>query len=131
MKRGEARGFSLLELSTAMFVLGIGMAGVFVSFYRGIDGIKATQESHIAMRTLENEIEYRRSLPFDEMTAGAEETFLSRTPESDRLVNAARTVTIEAAREGLLSIRVAIRWTGENGRSIEKSLTTFIARTTQ
>ncbi len=124
----------MLDVTTALFVLVVGVSGTVASFHLGIANIRTVQERHIAMRAIENEVETLRALPFDELVVGEAMEFRSTTPECDRLVNAERLVRIAPSAsigETLKEISVSIRWTGENGRTIAQSVTTLAARLAQ
>lgn len=120
---------TLLELTTAIFVLIVGVFGVLQMFHYGLDTAQAINEANVALRTLENEIETLRSLPFVQLEDMDDGAFRSFTPEAARLVNARTTTTIVAEPDvpGLKRVIVRIGWTGEHGRAIRKELTTLIA----
>ena len=123
--KGSA-GFTLLELSCAIFILTIGVFGVIEMFYFGLNKVRALSEADVAMRAVQNEVEVLRGVPFAEL--GIETTgFRSVTPETERLMNATPEVRIEDAGTALKKVVVSIAWTGENGRRVEKGVTTLIA----
>lgn len=124
-------GFSLLELSAALFVMTVGVSGMMYGFYTGLEKTRAIQETTIAVRAIQNEVEFLRAVPFEALEAGDRDGFLSQTPESARLVNAERRVSVRNAHElgpALKEVTVTLAWTGEHGRRISKSLTTLFAR---
>ena len=127
----ENAGFTLLETSAAIFVLTIGISSLMYGFYAGIDKIRASQETALAVRALQNEMETLRSFAFNDLNEGDEQPFLSTTPESSRLINALRQVSIRPHAqfpENLKHVKVRIAWTGENGRTIVKTLNSLLAR---
>ena len=124
-------GYALLELTTALVIMAVGLFGVFQMFYFGIDKGHAVQEHRIALRAIENEMETLRALPFGELNAAVERSFVSETPELESLVGAAASVSIADLPEWdgrLKEVRVRVVWVGENGRVIAKQVTTLIAK---
>lgn len=127
--RDRTRGFTLLELSAAMFLLALGVMGVFKMFHVGLSKTHAMNETAVAMRALENEMETLRATSFADIVDGESLPFRSTTPECAKLVNGENTAIIRTSSPGLKEVTVQIRWTGEHGRTIEKRLTTLIAET--
>jgi Tfp pilus assembly protein PilV len=123
-------GMSLIELTAALFVLTVGMFGVIQMYHFGLNKMHALNETTVTMHAIQNEIEMLRSLPFSELHNTDKAQFVSETPALSRLVNAKPHVTItdhgEASRR-LKHVTVSITWTGENARTIQKSVTTLIA----
>lgn len=133
-KTKARQGFMLIELVVALFILAVGLFGVIEIFHFGLGKLHATQESRIAMRAVQNEIETLRGMPFDELAAAEDAPFVSETPEMERLVNVRAGVTIRDYPEGegkLREVTVTVVWTGEKGRRIEKRLTTLVAGRTR
>ncbi len=128
--RTRRRGFSLIELTCALFVVTVGVFGALQLYTVGLTKMKTVDEYAVALRVLNNEVETLRALPFAELQPATKIPFRSHTPEGERLVNATGTVTITDRSEGgarLREVFVRLRWTGEYGRTIDKSLTTLIA----
>jgi len=124
-------GFSLFELTCALFVITAGIFGVIQLYTLGLNKTKAANEYAIARTAIDNELEPLRAFPFDELKCGTAESFRSRTPALEKLVNAKGIVVITdraGDTRGLKEIEVILRWKGEYGRIIEKSMTTLIAR---
>ncbi len=135
MKIGSRRllrnesGVTLIELTAALFVLTVGMFGVIQMYHYGLGKMHALNESAVAMEAIQNEIETLRSLPFSQLRNTDSGPFVSETPTLASLVNATPSVTIKdfaAGPKRLKEVTVSIRWTGENGRTIEKKVTTLI-----
>jgi len=124
------RGFALLELIAALFILTMGMFGVVQMYLFGLDKMRAMNETAVAMRAIQNEVETVRAMPFDELRNVEAGPFRSETPETAELVNAVPAVTIrdyDGGARRLKEVTVSIRWTGEHGRTITKRVTTLIA----
>ena len=122
-------GFTLIELTAALFILTVGILGVIQMFHYGIAKMHAVNENAIVVRALQNEIETLRSLPFDELIEVRDAPFRSVTPELGKLVNTRALVTIETEPDNarLQRVTASVAWSGEHGRTIRKSLTTLIA----
>ena len=128
--RQTRTGFTTIELVTALFVMTVGLFGVFQLYHVGIGKIRVLNESAIAMRSLQNEVETLRSLPFAERRKGDKPGFMSVTPGLESLVNVQQYVSMNEYEDGrlpVLHVTAEIAWTGENGRTIRKNLTTLIA----
>ncbi len=126
----HANGFSLIELTTAIAVLMVGMLGVTSMYHFGADKMTALNESRIAVQAVQNEIESLRSLSFDKLRNGQDLSFVSTTPLTEKLPRAKSLVTIqdyEDPAKKIKKVTVSIKWTGENGRIITKSSTTLIS----
>ena len=122
-------GVTLIELTAALFVLIVGMFGVIQMYHYGLGKMHALNESAVAMEAVQNEIETLRSLPFSQLRNTDSGRFVSETPALSSLVNATPSVTIKdcgGEPKGLKEVTVSVRWTGENGRTIEKKVTTLI-----
>jgi len=121
-------GFSLMELTAALFVLSVGLLGAIQMYHVGVDKTRVLGEKAIAAAAIQNELETLRAAPFSALTNTEEGTFRSETPGLARLVNATGRVMIaDEDCPGLKRVTVSIRWTGEHGRTIEQSVTTLIA----
>lgn len=119
-------GFSLVELTCAVFVLTVGVFGVIQMFYFGLNKVRALSDAEVAVRAIQNEVEVLRALPFPELGSGTV-GFRSETPETERFVNVKLEVRIEDTGAALKKVTVSIAWAGDNGRRVEKSVTTLIA----
>ncbi|MBN2312226.1 MAG: hypothetical protein JXR94_24820 [Candidatus Hydrogenedentes bacterium] len=124
-------GICLIDLTTALFVLSLGVFGALQAFQYGTARIRTIREASVAARAVQNEIETLRALPFQELANGERAAFVSDSPETAALHNATPYVRIEdgasAAPGALKQVFVRIRWTGDYGRTIEQHATTLIA----
>jgi Tfp pilus assembly protein PilV len=120
-------GFSLLELTTALFILVVGIFGVFHLFFFGLDRMRTIDEAAIATQAVQNELEVLRTTPFSLLQDGAR-AFTSPNPALDQLHLADTKVTVSPTPDGtigLKKIEISIRWITENGRRAERSITTL------
>lgn len=124
-------GFSLIELTAAIFVASIVIFGTVKMYSFGLDKVRSTVESGIALRAIQNEIETLRSMPFDALEPIEDGAFVSKTDELDRLHMHVVRLTIRPRAEvpgDLYEVKAGVSWIGDNGRSIEKQVWTMIAR---
>ncbi|HUW62704.1 MAG TPA: hypothetical protein VMZ06_16980 [Candidatus Bathyarchaeia archaeon] len=127
---GYAAGFSLIEMTAALFVLGAGLLGTVQMYQFAIAKIQTMRESEIAARAVEEEIEALRAMPFKALEPGEELDFFSKPVDLDKLADAALQLSIRPHPDAALELKevtAIVRWRGENGRLMEKDLTTFIA----
>ena len=127
--RHSSLGIAYLELTASLFVLSIGILGAFQLFHFSIDRMQNVTENNIAMRAIQNEIEWLRARPFAEVALG-EGPFASSTPESTQLVNAQARVNVDLFRPQLPEVKrveVTLSWSGDQGRTITKSAVTLLA----
>ena len=124
-------GVSLLELIAALFVFTIGLLGSLKMYDVTIDKVRAMREADIAVCALQNEMETMRAMPFESLTERAGAPFVSHTPDMDQLVQVTPTVDVRPYGDPVLAlkeVRASVRWRGDNGRVIEKTLTTLIGK---
>ena len=120
----------MLELMAALFVLSVGLFGAVQMYHVGTGKLKALHETSIALAAIENEMETLRALPFAALQNTDNGPFLSETPALAQLVKPVPKVVIANYSPdcpGLKQVTVSVRWIGEHGRTIEKSVTTLIA----
>lgn len=122
-------GFTILELTTAMFILIVGLFGTITLFHFGISKLHALDEAAIAAQAVQNELEIVRSTPFAALELG-ERTVAVADPALARLHLADTKVTISPGpgdAPGLKQVTVSVRWIAENGRRSERTVTTLVA----
>ena len=127
--RCSTAGFSLIELTAALFVLAVGLFGTLQMYNVIAEKLLHVQECEIAARALNAEIETLRALPFSQLTDRENAPFVSQPFGTDNLVNLTTRLTIQPHPDRRLKLKrvtATILWTGEHGRKIEKSLTTLI-----
>ncbi|MEK7793751.1 MAG: hypothetical protein AAB353_04435 [Candidatus Hydrogenedentota bacterium] len=128
-RASTAEGFSLLELTTAFFLLTTCAFGMVQMFHVGVWSARAANERQIALRAIQNELETLRATPLGQIAIGNALPFISHTPELEtlRLAKPELTVEVDSALP-LLHIRATIRWITENGRPTSASLEMLLAR---
>lgn len=123
-------GFSLVELVTAIAVLSIGMLGTIQAYHFGIDKMRTMREAAAASRAVQDQIEALRSKPFATLDDRDHAPFVDPKPDLSTLVNATPTLTIRPYTDSALrlkEVKASVRWSGDNGRTMERSVTTLVA----
>jgi Tfp pilus assembly protein PilV len=131
--RQKNNGYIYTELCAAIFVLSVGLLGAFQVFRICLDQTKVMNESAIAMRAIQNEVETLRALPFQELSPGTV-PFRSDASELTKLVRASATVNVSAAEglsDALRQVDVSVSWASASARTVKRSVTTLIARKSQ
>lgn len=118
-------GFSLLELTCAIFVVTVAGFGSIQLYSVGMDKIIMMREYDVATSELRNEVERLRSLPFDSVADG-----MAVSPPSTALATLYEPVLAIKTSErspGLKAVEVSLAWKSRGGRTITRKLTTLIA----
>lgn len=121
-------GMSMLELTAALFVFSVGMMGAFQTFHYTLSRMRVLKEDGIAMRAIQNEMETLRGTDFSLLATGTHE-FAERSPGLEQLADVTATVELRPFNlgdSGLLVAEVVVRWTGDQGRAMEKSAATLV-----
>ena len=121
-------GFTVLELTTALFILVVGIFGAVQLFHFGLAKLHTLDEAAIAGQVLQNELETLRAAPFGALEYG-ERAFAATAPELDQLHLADTKTTIAPGPDGIAGLKridLSVRWITENGRRAERSVTTLI-----
>jgi len=123
-------GFSLIELVVALFVFTVGMLGTVQIYHFGLDKIRTMREAALASQAVQNEIELLRAMPFAELADRVDAPFVATPDLCTSLVNLTPALTVRPSGSPQLHLKevtASIRWTGDNGRTMERSVTTLIA----
>lgn len=126
-------GFLLVELVVAISVFAVGIAGIITSYNYGMDKLRTLKETTIAERVIQDEIERLRALPFDQLADCEGAPVAVSNPEFGELVQGTAVLTVapaDAPGLALKQVHVSVRWRGDSGRVIHRSVATFIARRT-
>lgn len=124
-------GFALLEATAALFVATVGLSSIVHLYQFGTDRLRTVQERNLALRMLRNEMEYRRAVPWEDLTPVKSQPFATQPPELSHLYGARTAVDIVKLPEfsdSLRRITVRIVWASEHGRRVDEELTTLVAR---
>lgn len=125
-KRQNNRGFTLLELTCALFVISVAGFGAIQMYSIGMDKILAMREGDVALAVLRSELELLRAQPFDALAARTD--FQAANPALETLYHAEAAITVgDSDTPGLKTVTVSLRWQSRSGRWIARSLTTLIA----
>lgn len=123
-------GAAMVEIVTALFIVTFGIFSVLTMYHVGIAKTRAIREHDLVMNALQNELDGLRAMPCECLPRDWNGDFRATKPNLPDFVNLRPHLRIQPSGEGradLLEVTVGIRWSGEHGRLIEKSLTTLIA----
>ena len=121
-------GFSLLELTTAIFLLTTCAFGMVQMFHVGVQSARTENERQIALRAIENELETLRATPTQQLALGDKLPFRSVTRELETLRLATPQVVISRDSElPLFHVRASVRWITQNGHATSAALEMLIA----
>lgn len=123
--RSRNGGFSLLELTCALFVVTVAGFGSIQLYSIGMSKIAMMREYDVATVTLRNEVERLRAMPFGSIADGMAVSPPSAALETLHEPVLALAISDRAA--GLKEVAVALTWQSRGGRSITRELTTLIA----
>ena len=110
-------------------MLSVGLLGTIQAYHFGLDKMRTMREASVASRAVQDQIETLRSKPFAVLTDQDHGRFADPAPNLAGLVNATPTLTIRPYSDPALrlkEVRASVRWTGDNGRTMERSATTLI-----
>ncbi len=126
MRRTANAGFTLLELTCAIFIISVAGFGAIQLYSLGMDKIVELHEGDVALEILRNEVELLRARPFDALEST--DSFSTQTEALEALHDATINVDVAATDvPGLKAIQVSLRWRSLHGRWIDRSLSTLIA----
>ncbi len=129
--RNNNLGFSLTEILVALFIFSTALLGTFQMYNVGLDKIRTVRESAKALQLVVNQVETVRAMPFAELTERDKAPFIGPEMDLDGLAKATPALTIRSFGEpglNLKEVTASLSWTGENGRRIEKKITTLVGR---
>ncbi len=127
-QRVRRTGYTLMELVTAMGLLGMGMFTVVTSFHYGLEKVRAMQEMHTAQTVAQNQLERLRAAPFDELKE-TENAVMPASPALEMLVKARTEKSVRVYGEpklGLREVEVRVTWVGDRGRVMHASALTLV-----
>lgn len=124
----RARGFAVLELVTALFVISVGLFGIMDMYLRVMDGTRVTQQYAAATTVLRNSLETVRARGDAALVPGSyplpvEDLMM------DRFSEAQGTLVVTPSATGIASLReveARLQWRAHSGRLIEKRLVTLM-----
>jgi len=126
LKNSKRAGFTLLELTCALFVITVAGFGAIQLYSIGLDKMAEMRENDVALEALRNEIELIHAQPFSALADGMAPAVAAPTLES--LHKPALSVAVaDGGVPGLKEVTVTLRWQSRHGRWIGRSLTTLIA----
>jgi len=126
-KRQCCRGLTVLETAVALFVIMVGVLGMFQAIQTAFNHGRYLDERNAAMTAVINELETLRAVPFSSLENGRQE-FRSHTPRALALPEGTGMVQVSDFAEGLKEVCVRYEWLGPNGRRTNQEITSLIGR---
>lgn len=117
MVRRPQRGFSLIEVLAALFVLAIVITTTMAMFIERQKRMQNANETILAYQAIANEIEVRRRIPYDQLETTAP-TFVTDTTILKPLTPFAATVAVSQAKDYVKTVTMSVRW--RNGQRVER-----------
>lgn len=132
--RYACRGFTILEVTMATFVMALGIATSIIAMQAGFKQIDLARGTTIAAQIIQSEMERLRmmswtmirALPARDVFDGA--TYFSSNPEVAGKYTITRTVADNAATPEIKDITVSVDWRTFDGRAHSRSFTAIYAK---
>lgn len=140
----DVRGFTIMEVTMATFVMAFGIATSIIALQMGFKAIDVARDSTLAAQIIQSEIERLRLLPWSNSSTTAIDSiadFPNGTTETVPLTTmftssaaliakyeVTRTVTTDTTRSDVRYITLQVAWNSYDGRRHTRSFTTMYAR---
>jgi prepilin-type N-terminal cleavage/methylation domain-containing protein len=130
----DQRGFTILEVSLASFIMALGISTAIIAMQAGFKQIDVARGTTIASQILQSEMESIRLMSWAEVAAlpaSAEVDVATFFSSSTVAANYHATVTVadDAYRPGeVKNINVSVRWQSYDGREHQRSFTAIYAK---
>ncbi len=116
--RTAVKGFTLIEVLIAVFIIAISLLGLAIGFSNGLAWIQVIREVSVANRIAQEKMEEIRGTDPADIPYNTEETKLDKYN-----VYVDSPVQIEV---GLTQATVRVTWTSHSGRELSRSLATYV-----
>lgn len=129
MARLNKKGLTLVEILITIFLAGIILTDIALTFDLGIVSLSDTTDIYLATDAAAQEIETIRNMSFANILALGS-TFTFTTAEFSSLINPTGTVAIDNPNNNndTRRLTVTVAWTSQRGNSLSKTLATLITR---
>jgi Tfp pilus assembly protein PilV len=133
--RRRERGFTIMEVTMATFVMALGIATSIIALQTGFKQIDVARGDTLAAQIMQSEIERLRLLSWTAITAldGEQKVDLSTMFTSNAAIvskyTVVRTVKADDARPSdVRNITLTVTWSSYDGRSHSRTFTTIYAK---
>jgi len=114
------KGFTLIEVLIAIFIIGISLLGLAVGFSNGLVWIEEVRETSVANRIAQGKMEEIRGTDPADIPYSTDEIKLDKYH-----VYVDSPTEIEA---DLIQVTVRVTWTSHSGREQSRSLVTYVSK---
>jgi type II secretory pathway pseudopilin PulG len=127
MKACSAKGFTIVEILVAIFILGTSLVSITLAFTIGLDNIALIKERSVAIQAAQEGIELVRNTSFDSIL-NLETDFYATGMDS--LNSAAGSVTVDNPKgtADMRRVTITVDWTSARGDAVSESLATYVTR---
>jgi Tfp pilus assembly protein PilV len=141
--RRRDRGFTIIEVAMATFVMAFGIATSIIALQMGFKAIETARDSTLAAQIMQSEIERLRLWPWNNTATPAIDSICELPAEESVSLaamftasaaitgkyNVVRTVTIDSTRPNdVRYITITVTWNSYDGRAHTRSFTTMYSK---
>lgn len=126
IKRTKQSGFTLMEVTAAVFVMSVGIFAAFDLYFRCMEGTSAMIEERTALSIVRSEVAWLEGAP--DLDAGTypirgTSTMMERLPEGTGVVELSPRNDLAP---DLLEAKVSVTWQVRTGRMATREVTTLV-----
>ena len=120
------KGFTLIEVLIAIFIIGISLLGLAVGFSSGLVWIEEVRETSRANRVVQEKMEEIRGTdPADIQSEPEEQIEGKGLNDATYDINVA---PVPGISNGISMVTVTVRWISHSGREQSRSLVTYVTK---
>jgi len=115
-----AKGFTLIEVLIAIFIIGVSLMGLAIGFSSGLVWIEEVKETSVANRIAQEKMEELRG-QVREIPNPVSPVTISEDPYEI-------IITATQVEPALTQVTVTVRWISHSGREQSRSLVTYVTK---
>ncbi len=129
----DARGFTILEVTMAAFILVLGIVTSISVIQRGFGYLDTARNLNVASQIMENEIETLRTQSWATVSAYSTSAVSVALPSSFAAISSVAnrftlTRTATLVHSGMVRIDLTVTWKNYDGRTLSRTYTTYVAQ---